>query len=87
MEDTLDFRKEVTYGYFSARRGLNDDLISPFLQLLKYENSVFRIGLRKKISETSELNFSEDLNKEQLDVNFSHLRFSSFLLNIQICPQ
>lgn len=32
-----DFRKEVSYGDFNVRRGLNDDLISPF-QLLKHEN-------------------------------------------------
>lgn len=32
-----DFRREVSYGDFNVRRGLNDDLISPF-QLLKHEN-------------------------------------------------
>lgn len=50
MGDTSDFRKEVTYSHFNARRGLNDDLISPFPLLLEYENSVFRIGLKKNKS-------------------------------------
>lgn len=47
MDDTSDFRKEVTYGYFNARRGLNYKLISLFPLFLAYENSVFRIGLKK----------------------------------------
>lgn len=42
MDDISDFRK-VTY----ARRGLNYKLISPFPLFLAYENSVFRIGLKK----------------------------------------
>lgn len=86
MDDTSDFRKEVTYGYFNARRGLNYKLISPFPLFLAYENSVFRIGLKKKFSKTSELNFTENSNKEQLD-NFNHLRFNSSLMNMQRCSQ
>ena len=38
------------------------------------ENSLFRTGLKKKkkkISKTSKLNFSENLSKKQLDINFS----------------
>lgn len=38
------------------------------------------------MSKTSELNFSKNLNKEQLDINFSHLRFNSSLINLQKCP-
>lgn len=40
-----DFRKEVNYEDLNVRRGLNDDLISPF-QLLMHEN-IFRTGLKK----------------------------------------
>lgn len=32
-----NFRKEVSYGDFNVRRGLNDELISPF-QLLNHED-------------------------------------------------
>lgn len=37
------------------------------------ENSLFRTGLKEKkqISKTSKLNFSENLSKKQLDINFS----------------
>lgn len=45
MSDLSNFRKEVSYGDFNVRRGLNDDLISPF-QLLKHED-VF-LGLDSK---------------------------------------
>lgn len=46
MDDTSDFRKEVTNSYFNAAGGLNGDLISPF-PLLKYANTVFQIGLKE----------------------------------------
>lgn len=39
------------------------------------------------MSKTSKLNFSENLNKEQLDINFNHLRPSSSIMNMQMCPQ
>lgn len=88
MNDASDFRNQVTYGYFNIRTGLNDGLISPILLLLKYENSLFRIELKeKKISKTSELNFSANLNKEQLDIKFNQLSLNSTLRNIQRCPQ
>jgi len=41
----------------------------------------------QKMSKTSKLNFSENLNKEQLDINFNHLRSNSSIMNMQICPQ
>lgn len=88
MNDASDFRKQVTYGYFNIRRGLNDGPISPVLLLLKYENSLFRIEFKEtKSLKPSELNFSENLNKEQLDINFNHLRLNSTLMNMQRCPQ
>lgn len=39
------------------------------------------------MSETSKLHFSENLNKEQLDIIFNHLRSSSSVMNMQMCPQ
>lgn len=39
------------------------------------------------MSKTSKLNFSENLNKEQLDINLNHLRSSSSVMNMQMCPQ
>ena len=77
-----------SYSYFNVRSSLNDDLISPFQLLLKYENSLFRTGLKeKKNSKTSKLNFSENLSKKQLSINLSHLSFNSFITNMQIFPQ
>lgn len=39
------------------------------------------------MSTTSNLNFSKNLNKEQLDTTFNHLRSNSSIMNVQICPQ
>lgn len=72
MHQTSESRSLTAILMLEAALWPNDGLISPVLLLLKYENSLFRIELKeKKISKTSDLNFSENLNKEQLDINFN----------------
>lgn len=54
-----DFIKEVSYGDFNVRRGLSDDLIS--FSFLSMKTSFY--DWTQKMSKTSKLNFSENLNK------------------------
>lgn len=39
------------------------------------------------MSKTGKLNFSENMNKEQLDINFNRLRSNNSIMNRQIHPQ
>lgn len=49
--------------------------------------TVFLEFKEKNNLKPSELNFSENFNKKQLDINLNHLRLNSTLMNMQRCPQ